>query len=114
MKRILFITSQYRTGERIYPILPILAAEYKIDLLKVYQMTNKHKWVGNKDMRLKFDKDYLHLFDSIFENTCYQLSFDYVAWKNKLDFVYLPGDGRGDGIITHTNHSGKKWNEYYS
>lgn len=37
-----------------------------------------------------------------------QLSFDYVAWKNKLDFVYLPGDGRGDGIITHTNHTGKK------
>ena len=34
-----------------------------------------------------------------------QLSFDYAAWKNKLKFVYLPGDGRGDGIITHKSHS---------
>lgn len=95
MKRILFITSQYRTGERIYPILPILAAEYKIDLLKVYQMTNKHKWVGNKDMRLKFDKDYLHLFDSIFENTCDVSKYDLIISddnrhtpKTKLSNLY--------------------------
>jgi len=37
-----------------------------------------------------------------------QLSFDYVAWKNDFNFVYLPGDGRGDGIISHTNHKLKK------
>lgn len=37
-----------------------------------------------------------------------QLSFDYVAWKNKFNFVYLPGDGRDDGIISHTTHTGKK------
>ena len=34
-----------------------------------------------------------------------QLSFDYIAWKSGLDFVYLPGDGRDDGIITHTSHT---------
>ena len=34
-----------------------------------------------------------------------QLSFNYVAWKNKLNFVYLPEDGRDDGIITHKSHS---------
>ena len=34
-----------------------------------------------------------------------QLSFDYIAWKSGLDFVYLPGDGRDDGIITHTSHA---------
>jgi hypothetical protein len=37
-----------------------------------------------------------------------QLSFNYVAWKNKFNFKYLSGDGRGDGIITHTNHISKK------
>ena len=37
-----------------------------------------------------------------------QLSFNYAAWKNDFKFVYLPGDGRGDGVITHTNHTGKK------
>lgn len=33
-----------------------------------------------------------------------QLSFNYVAWKNKFNFKYLPGDGRNDGIITHRSH----------
>ena len=51
MKRILLITSQYRVGERIYPIIPHLAKEYNIDLLKVYQMADNHKWVGDIDMR---------------------------------------------------------------
>jgi hypothetical protein len=41
-------------------------------------MTNKHKWVGDKDMRLKFDEDYLHLFDSIFENTCDVSGYDLI------------------------------------
>lgn len=95
MKQILFITSQYRTGERIYPILPILASEYKIDLLKVYQMTNKHKWVGDRDMRLKFDEDYLHLFDSVFENTCDVTKYNLIisddnryTTKTKLSNLY--------------------------
>lgn len=95
MKRILFITSQYRVGERVYPILPILASEYSIDLLKVYQMTNKHKWVGDNDMRLKFDEDYLHLFDSVFENTCDVSKYDLIisddnrhTSKTKLSNLY--------------------------
>lgn len=78
MKRILLITSQYRTGERIYPIIPILSEEYSLDLLKVYQMTNKHKWVGDNDMRLKFDRDYLNLFDSAFEDTCDVSGYDLI------------------------------------
>ena len=95
MKKILFITSQYRTGERIYPILPILASEYKIDLLKVYQMANKHKWVGDRDMRLKFDEDYLHLFDSVFLNTCDVTKYNLIisddnryTTKTKLSNLY--------------------------
>ena len=78
MKRILFITSQYRVGERVYPILPILASEYSMDLLKVYQMVNDHTWVGDKDMRLKFDRDYLHLFESVFEHTCDVSKYDLI------------------------------------
>jgi len=58
MKRILLITSQYRVGERIYPIIPHLAKEYDIDLLKVYQMADNHKWVGDVDMRGVFKKKY--------------------------------------------------------
>lgn len=95
MKRILFITSQYRVGERVYPILPILASEYSMDLLKVYQMVNDHKWVGDKDMRLKFDRDYLHLFESVFEHTCDVSKYDLIisddnrhTSKTKLATLY--------------------------
>ena len=65
MKRILFITSQYRAGERIYPIIPFLSKDYKLDLLKVYQMdSTKYKWVGDYDLRTHFDKTYLQYFDN--------------------------------------------------
>jgi hypothetical protein len=37
-----------------------------------------------------------------------QLSFNYAVWKSNFNFVYLPGDGRSDGIISHINHIGKK------
>jgi len=78
MKRILFITSQYRTGERIYPILPILADEYSLDLLKVYQMTNSYNWAGDLDMRDVFDKTYLHLFQNVYQNECDVSKYDLI------------------------------------
>jgi len=33
-----------------------------------------------------------------------QLSFNYVAWKNKLNFVYLKGDSRNNKYFKHTPH----------
>lgn len=33
-----------------------------------------------------------------------QLSFNYVAWKNKLDFVYMKGDSRRNKYFLHTQH----------
>ena len=78
MKRILLITSQYRVGERIYPIIPHLAQEYDIDLLKVYQMADNHKWVGDVDPRSKFDEQYLHLFDSVFQDSCDVSNYDLI------------------------------------
>jgi len=33
-----------------------------------------------------------------------QLSFNYVAWKNKLNFVYLEGDSRDNKYFKHTLH----------
>ena len=41
MKNILFITTQYRVGERIYPIIPFLSKIYNVDLLRLYQMNPK-------------------------------------------------------------------------
>ena len=42
-KSILLVTTQYRAGERIYPIIPHLAKEYNIDLIKLYQRHPKAK-----------------------------------------------------------------------
>jgi hypothetical protein len=85
VKRILFITSQYRTGERIYPILPHLCKEYSVDLLKVYQMTKKYKWVGDIDMRKEFDKNYLDLFDRVYENKCNVTEYDLIISDDNRD-----------------------------
>jgi hypothetical protein len=85
VKRILFITSQYRTGERVYPILPILAKEYSLDLLKVYQMSRNHKWVGDKDMRNIFDQKYLSLFDNVYEGRCNISEYDLIISDDNRD-----------------------------
>ena len=55
MKKILFITSQYRVGERIYPIIPLLSNDYELHLLKTYQMQDSFKWTGDNDSRKLFN-----------------------------------------------------------
>ncbi len=78
MKKVLFITSQYRVGERIYPIIPHLAKEYELDLLKVYQMSPSHKWVGDNDLRLYFDKLYGKYFSQVFNTECDSSKYDLI------------------------------------
>ena len=36
-----------------------------------------------------------------------QLSFNYSAWKNKLDFIYIEGDSRDNKYFLHTPHKKK-------
>ena len=68
-KNILFITTQYKVGERIYPIIPFLSKKYNLDLLKMYHMHPiLGKWGGNKDLRQVFDKNYLSYFSSSFSS----------------------------------------------
>lgn len=53
-KRILLITTVYRTGEKIYPILEPLASEYTVDVFHLFQMSSKTPWQGEIDSRLSF------------------------------------------------------------
>jgi len=53
-KRILFITTVYRTGEKVYPIIPDLSRKHTINVLNLYQMSNKTRWKGNVDLRQQF------------------------------------------------------------
>lgn len=95
MKRILFITSQYRVGERIYPIIPLLAKEYDIDLLKVYQMSNSFNWPGNIDLRKRFDETYLSYFTNVYDKFCDSSTYDLIISddnrptnKTSLESIY--------------------------
>ncbi|MAB65202.1 MAG: hypothetical protein CL662_00005, partial [Bacteroidetes bacterium] len=66
-KSILFVTTQYRTGERVYPIIPFLAEDYNVDLYKTYHMhPQTGKWGGDKDLRKVFDIQYNKFFKEIF------------------------------------------------
>jgi hypothetical protein len=95
MKRILFITSQYRVGERIYPIIPLLAKEYIVDLLTVYQMSDSFNWTGNIDLRETFKKTYLNYFTNIYDIKCDSSVYDLIisddnriTTKTSLESIY--------------------------
>ena len=95
MKKILFITTQYRTGERIYPIIPSLSKEFEVHLLKLYQMDPSHKWPGSFDTRILFDKEYLKYFTHIIPT---------------INDIYY---NEYDLILCDDNRLTKKWNSGY-
>lgn len=53
-KNILFITSEYRTGEKVYPILPHLSKYHSVDILNLFRMSQETKWETDIDPRQKF------------------------------------------------------------
>ena len=86
MKNILLVTTQYRVGERIYPIIPELAKYYNLDLMKLYQMDPDWKWPGDVDLRDNFEEKYHIYFEHI-----------HVRFPNDLDY------SKYDLIITDDN-----------
>ena len=92
MKKILFITTQYRVGERIYPIIPQLTKEFEVHLLVLYQMHPSHNWPGNIDVRTSnFMEKYVHLFKNVL-TTIYDIKFE-----------------QYDLILCDDNRATKKW-----
>ena len=49
MKHILIVTTIYRCGERMYPIIPKLSESYKLSLLTLYQMHRGGRYSGYID-----------------------------------------------------------------
>lgn len=75
-KNILFVTTQYRAGERIYPIISHLSTKYNLDLFKTYHMhPDTGKWGGDIDMRAKFDELYSIHFQNSYKQI-EEISFD--------------------------------------
>ena len=67
-KKLLFVVSVYRQGERIHPIIPSLSKHFDISLLSVHQMNFNHNWNGNIDLRKEFHKKYDSYFSKIYDN----------------------------------------------
>lgn len=93
--KILLVATQYRTGERIYNTIPMLAKKYNLDLLRLYQMKSHYPWPGNVNMVKHFDSLYLKYFYEIYEYiddvdySKYDLIiFDDNRERNNLDTIY--------------------------
>jgi hypothetical protein len=119
MKRILIVTIAYRVGERIYPIIPELAKDYTIDVLRIYQMHPDFKWPGTYDMRLYFEEQFNKYFNKIFFNkedinySDYSLIiYDDCRINNGGDWIYKQAKcpviscshGNGDNMYLHNIH----------
>jgi len=78
VKHILFITTVYRIGERVHPIIPKLAETYKLSLLTLYQMHPGGKylnWNGAYDPRKQFHTDYGKYFQDHWSGEVYTKGF---------------------------------------
>jgi len=110
-KRILFVVTVYRVGERIHPIIPYLYKFCDIDLLKLNEMSDDMTVYGNIDYRQLFHKKYDSFFDNIYDGKIKSiesmggkndkpsqtiLDLDY----NKYDMIIYDDDRNRHGMST--------------
>ena len=58
----LYIFSQYRVGERIFPTIPKMRKKSLLDCLFLYQMSSDYSWPGDYDVRDDFLQKYSNYF----------------------------------------------------
>lgn len=68
---------------------------------------------GGIILRKHNEKDVINAMEAWWEEVKYnskrdQLSFNYIAWKQKLKFNYIEGDLRNNEFFNHSSHTGKK------
>ena len=127
MKHILIVTTIYRCGERMYPIIPKLSESYKVSLLTLYQMHRGGRysgWNGTTDMRDTFDNEYSKYFENHWTGEVYgkgllDLSqFDAIIQddcrdRSGLDILYR--EAKEQGILVFGNqHGGNNFNPDWS
>jgi len=67
MKKILFVATVYRVGERIYPTIPELSKYFNLDLLLINEMSKDMNWYGDNDPRKLFHRLYRTYFDNVYD-----------------------------------------------
>ena len=70
-RRLLFITSIYRVGERVYPVIPRLAEVMQVDVLFNGQMSPTSPWHGDFDLRQSVFKSFRKLCKNVFSGVPY-------------------------------------------
>ena len=68
-KNVLIVSTIYRVGERVYPLISEFSNFANIDLLQVNEMSNDMTSYGNIDYREIFHSEYDKFFDNIFDGT---------------------------------------------
>ena len=110
MKRILLISTVYRIGERIYPIIPELAKEYHIDIFRTAQMSNSNTWYGDNDYRLLFDKLYAPHVNKIYTDSKPDInSYDLIIFDDcrpRNGLKEISAEAKSAGIPTIANYEG--------
>ena len=127
MKHILIVTTIYRCGERMYPIIPKLAESYKVSLLTLYQMHRGGRylgWNGTTDMRDTFDNEYSKYFENHWTGEVYGKGlldvsqFDAIIQddcrsRSGMDILYR--EAKEQGILVFGNqHGGNNFNPDWS
>lgn len=106
MKRILLISTIYRVGERIYPIIPKLSEEFEVDVLKTAQMGNGLQWYGDDDLRKVFDNLYSEYINNIFYERPPLYHYDLILmdddrYRNGMKDIYDMAHQLGIPVIGH-------------
>ena len=112
----LYIFSQYRVGERIFPTIPKMRKKSLLDCLFLYQMSSDYSWPGDYDVRDDFLQEYSNYFrDMTSDKTKLNYSeYDLIICddnrdtpKTKLREIY----NQKTGIMIGCYHgAGEKWN----
>jgi len=99
MKKILFIFTNYRTSEKIYPIIKLLSNEYHLDLYLMGEMHPKTPWYGTNDLRVIFNLNYKQYFENILYGEFFNFHGDRIK-ESPLNNLNLK---KYDGIILDDN-----------
>ena len=113
MKKILFVATIYRVGERIYPTIEKLSKKYQVDVFKTAQMHNDFTWYGDIDLRNVFDNKYKQFVNKIFDSLPCIADYDLIIFdddrpRNGLHQIYLKAKKLNIPVIANVHGNQKE------
>lgn len=103
MKNILLITTTYRTGEKIYPIIPELSQYFNIDILHMFKMSNNTDIPKDTDYRYFFKRKYNSYIRNEYHGPAFTRDHKYNV-EESVGFAY-----NFEGVVRNNNYSMVIW-----